>query len=163
MRVEFRMKAAHRFAPGVRVEYSDRVEVGLSCATCQRNGRTVGVGASGSVCLKNGHPFDGRLDSFEVEEREGLSVATYSVSYTFDPFVDVRMEEKAQTYPDWGRISFETECPCGARTKQSTQTNMVRPFRQRCGAPLNEGCGLVLYEETGVLPLFECWPLTGAS
>lgn len=134
--------------------YGDRLEVSLACPVCARNDRTVDIGREGAVCIKDGHTFDARLEELSVEARGTLSIATYRVSYDYKEFVDAKHGTRAERFPTWGRISFVTACTaCGASKQRSTQTNMVRPWSALCA------CGAVAYEETGQLPLFECWPL----
>jgi hypothetical protein len=154
MRIEFRARSAIRFSPGTEAAYADNIEVALSCSTCLRNRRTVVIDRERAVCIKNRHSFDARVENKRVEVMSGLSVAAYAITYEYEEFIDVKDGSPSLQYPLWGRIGFRVVCgACGAESGHSTQSNMVRPWNAVCA------CGAMLYQETGQLPVFECWAL----
>jgi len=137
------VKAVFALADGVQLEFAPAIELSLSCATCQRGGRTVHVREDGATCVKTGHPFDARVTKRRVERVRALTVAAYHVQYAFSPFFDPKFNRPAERIPTWGRISFTATCPaCGATSRTSTQTNTVRPHQECC-----RECGHAFYED----------------
>jgi hypothetical protein len=122
------------------------LEVSLDCPVCQRRHRTAVFSAPGAVgrCTPSGHPFPGVLLRLEVR---GESISSL-FSYEYTPFVDAKYPDEChyagfeRGAPTWVRFNFVVTCGCcGARRRESTQSNICRPWTKLCG------CGTTLYED----------------
>ena len=143
------------------VVFGDELEVSLDCSHCQRTGRTVifKVGEAVACCCpgsgkrsgENHPPYPGRIVDRKVERAaNGLGVtARYRLEYEVSPFVDAKYAERHvwTGRPTWGRVAWTLTCnSCGKTAKHSTQSNIVRPWSERCS------CGARLYIETREMP-----------
>ncbi|KAB8140052.1 hypothetical protein F8S13_25600 [Chloroflexia bacterium SDU3-3] len=144
-----------RLADGVQLHYLDPLEIALDCHQCRRTRRTVIIQqADGSaICTPARHHFPAQLAARHIGDAPGQ--IRLLVHYDYQPFADAKYPIESTGVPSWGRVSFTCACPrCGALSAASTQTNMVRPWTQRCA------CGLALYTDAAVMPRFEPVPLT---
>jgi len=145
------------------VAFGDELEVSLDCSHCRRTNRTVifKVGdATARCCPGSGKrkgethpPYPGRIVDRRVERgADGFAVtATYRIEYEVSPFVDAKYGAESRPWtghPTWGRVSWTVSCDsCGEIASQSTQSNIGRPWTERCS------CGARLYVETHEMPL----------
>jgi hypothetical protein len=126
---------------GTLAGFADELEVSLDCPVCCRCCRTVVFrGEAEGVCTPTGRPFPGRVVR-KAATGEGVS---YTVAYCYTPFEDAKYPARRPTgAPRWARVSFVVVClGCGRASRQSTQSNIVRPWSCRCPS-----CGSVLYTE----------------
>ena len=133
-----------RFLHGEIVVVQPQLEVSLDCTTCRRRHRTVvfdQLGVHGR-CTPTGHEFDGRVSS--IERRPSGAVAEFR--YHYEPFTDTKYPDEKRYVgfergaPSWVRFHFHVRClKCGETSVQSTQTNIVRPWKCMCA------CGASLY------------------
>lgn len=120
------------------------LEVSLDCKVCRRHARTIqfyGVGSLG-VCTPTGHEFGGALLELGVTPRGALA----RFAYRHEPFIDAEFPRGHWSIepgaPTWVRFNLIVSCgTCGASTKASTQSNLVRPWTCQCA------CGARLYED----------------
>jgi hypothetical protein len=136
---------------GAAVTFSDTLEVSLDCCVCYRCHRTVifQVGGVEGKCTPTGHAFPGKIVAKNVGQDGPIASAVYRLEYWYEPFTDAKYPEhrKPSGRPTWGRVGFEVTCPaCGQVNRQSTQTNIVRPWTCQCQ------CGQTLYTETAEMP-----------
>lgn len=132
---------------GEVVAFSDTLEVSLDCVGCKRRCRTVGFrNQDEGVCTPTLHAFPGRV----IQKLADLSVSEshvrYRIAYAYEPFIDTkypdeqRYQGKERGAPTWARVHFTIRCrKCGVTLETSTQSNVVRPWAQRCE------CGATLY------------------
>ena len=134
------------------IHFDTSVEVVFDCMNCKRCNRTVrfaGVGSRG-ICTPADQcdGFLGKLFSVKPFDDGERSFVIYQIQYQYYPFLDLKSGIESAFEPKWGRVSFQVTCSkCGARTFQSTQNNLVRPFAVLCQ------CGAHLYDESGEIPL----------
>lgn len=152
----FTVSFPFEFNQGVEAVFEEKLELSLDCVHCLKKRRTIVVypETSASFCTPTHHPFPAQIKDFSVTAHEEATEALYTVAYDYAPFEDKRDRWRSNPFshetPTWGRVYFELTCPdCGQKTRQSTQSNIVRPWKCRCG------CGYLLYEETHTIPLFE--------
>jgi hypothetical protein len=137
-------EASLHLAEGVAISFKESLEVSLDCASCRRRWRTVIFAKPGQPgrCTPTGHAFEGRL----LKVTSTGPVARFDFEYEYRPFVDEKHPER-QAYgdagaPTWARIGFMVTCPaCGRSKEESTQSNLVRPWRCRCS------CGATLFDD----------------
>ena len=142
------VSARYVFAEGAVATFSDTLEVSLDCCICHRCHRTVMLNFGGveGKCTPTGHPFPGKIVRMEAT----ADSVVYYLEYWYETFEDAKYPDrrKAQDRPTWGRVGFEIVCPrCGQASKQSSQTNVVRPWTCHCN------CGQILFVESDVMPI----------
>jgi hypothetical protein len=152
----FTVSFPFQFSQDVEAVFEEKLELSLDCALCLKKQRTVVMypERGASFCTPTHHPYSAQINDFTVTMREGTTEALYTVAYDYTSFEDTRdqwrSDPSSHEMPTWGRVYFALTCPgCGQKKRQSTQSNIVRPWKCRCS------CGYLLYEETRTIPLFE--------
>jgi hypothetical protein len=153
-------------AKGTSVTFSPTVEVSLACYKCRRAGRTILLSTAAPAAhfgrpadQEDVHTFDGRVVNMAAEQTIGtgetdLVTATYQLEFEFQPFEDAKHPGRVVSpQPTWGRIHMQFRCPCGCVTDTFTQTNLVRPRKERC-----ECSRLLLVEDTQTILFSEATP-----
>lgn len=143
------------YEPGVSPSHSDKLEVSLPCAYCQRNTRTVwlnygdekGKCCPGSAKKEGEHPpFSGRITSiitqYDKGERGHIIWIYYKIEYEFEDFEDTKYAKRSDPCPFWARTTVTFYCAsCHEPNEVSTQSNLTRPWSQSCS------CGKKLMAE----------------
>jgi uncharacterized protein (TIGR02996 family) len=146
------------FTAGATVTFADSLEVSLDCCVCRRCHRTVVFqgDCTNGRCTPTNHLFPGYL--LRKDEPVGSSASVrFLVAYRYEPFVDAKYTSRQpRGVTTWARVYFSVVCPaCGESVRDSTQTNLVRPWTCRCR------CGAVVYEDRE-MPMLNWWDCRAA-
>ncbi|KAB8140055.1 hypothetical protein F8S13_25615 [Chloroflexia bacterium SDU3-3] len=135
---------------GVQLHYLDPLEIALDCYQCRRTRRTVVLRQAdgAAICTPKRHAFPAQLAAWHIGEPASPEIRLL-VHYDYQPFADAKYPVDSTGAPSWARVNLTCVCPCcGEVSAASTQTNIARPWTQRCP------CGYALYTDAAVMPRF---------